>query len=253
MINSSIRTLIISGCILYSMIGGASQESEQAAIEVEAALHLTPNLESGKKVFRTCTVCHLPEGWGTLNGQYPQVAGQLASVIIKQLADIRARNRDNPTMRPFTSPQLLGGTQQIADVAAYISSLPMNPRNGVGPGTDLEHGEKLYKDNCVDCHGANGEGDEKEQIPLLQGQHYLYLKRQFEWIRLNRRRNADPKMVKQIRRFSPRDVSAVMDYTSRLRPPAEKLAEPNWLNPDFPNYARGSALRLMPPGPPGAR
>ena len=246
--NSIAWTIVMAGCLSVSMISSASQDSERAAAEVEAALHLTPDPENGRKVFQTCAVCHLPEGWGSLNGQYPQVAGQLASVIIKQLADIRAGNRDNPTMRPFTSPQLLGGTQEIADVAAYISSLPMNPQNGVGPGTDLEHGEKLYRDNCVDCHGANGEGNGEEHIPLLQGQHYLYLKRQFEWIRLNRRRNADPKMVRQIRRFTPRDVSAVMDYTSRLRPPAEKLADPGWVNPDFPNYARGPALRLMPPG-----
>ena len=236
---SSSMKLIAIGCLLiFSMIGAASQEGEQAAIEVEAALHLTPDLENGKKAFKTCTVCHLPEGWGTLDGRYPQVAGQLSSVIIKQLADIRARNRDNPIMRPFASPQLLGGVQEIADVAAYIASLPMNPMNGVGPGTDLEHGEKLYKANCVDCHGANGEGDENEHIPLIQGQHYFYLQRQFEWIRLNRRRNADPKMVKQIKRFSSRDVSAVMDYVSLLRPPKEKLAEPNWQNPDFPNHTR---------------
>lgn len=250
---SSARWIVIACCLSASMIGSASQDSERAAAEVEAALHLTPDQENGKKVFQTCSVCHLPEGWGSIDGQYPQVAGQLHSVIIKQLADIRARNRDNPTMRPFTSPQLLGGTQQIADVAAYISSLPMNPRNGVGPGTDLQHGEKLYKDNCVSCHGKNGEGDEKEHIPLLQGQHYFYLKRQFDWIRLNRRRNADSKMVKQIRRFTPRDVSAVMDYTSRLRPPAEKLADPDWLNPDFPSYARGPALRAMSPGRPVTR
>ena len=244
----SAKPVVIACCLLASGIASASQESLRAAAEVEAALPLTPDLENGKKAFQTCSVCHLPEGWGSIDGRYPQVAGQLQSVIIKQLADIRARNRDNPTMRPFASPQLLGGVQAIADVAAYISALPMNPQNGVGPGTDLEHGEKLYKDNCVDCHGENGEGDEKEHIPLLQGQHYYYLTRQFEWIRTNRRRNADSKMVKQIQRFTPRDVSAVMDYTSRLRPPAEKLAEPNWRNPDFPNYARGNALRAMSPG-----
>jgi cytochrome c553 len=215
-----------------------AQGPEEARQEVEEALHLTPDVENGKKVFMVCTVCHQPEGWGSGDGMYPQIAGQLPSVLIKQLADIRARNRDNPTMRPFTSPSLLGGAQEIADVATYISRLPMNPNNEVGPGYDLEHGERLYRENCVDCHKSRGEGDGKDHIPLIQGQHYHYLVRQFEWIRTGKRRNADSKMVKQIRGFSPRDVRAVMDYVSRIRPPEEKMADAGWQNPDFPKYAR---------------
>jgi cytochrome c553 len=236
------RRLILSGVVAATLVtvsgGSFATGGEDAAKEVEQALHLTPNVDNGRKAFMVCTVCHRPEGWGTDDGMYPQIAGQLPSVTIKQLADIRARNRDNPTMRPFASPQLLGGAQEIADVAAYIAQLPMNPHNSVGPGVDLEYGEQLYKENCVDCHGDRGQGDSKDNIPLIQGQHFQYLMRQFEWIRLGKRRNADPKMVKQIRRFTPRDVSAVMDYVSRLKPPAEKVGEPGWHNPDFPTYAR---------------
>jgi hypothetical protein len=29
-----------------------------------------------------------------------------------------------------------------------------------------------------------------------------------------------------------------MDYTSRLRPPPERLAEPGYRNPDFPDFWR---------------
>jgi cytochrome c553 len=56
----------------------------------------------------------------------------------------------------------------------------MNPENGVGPGTDLANGEKLFKDNWVRCHGANGEGDEEKYYPRIQGQHYEYLLRQYQ-------------------------------------------------------------------------
>ena len=162
---------------------------------------------------------------------------QQGQVIIKQLADIRARNRDNPTMLPFTLLDTLS-LQQIADVSAYIAQLPMTPHNGVGPGTDLAHGKRLYDENCADCHNDMAEGLAKDHMPLLQGQHFLYLVRQFEWIRDGRRRNADPDMVEQIKRFTPQDISAVMDYISRLRPPQKKLAAPNWRNPDFPHFHR---------------
>ncbi|WP_260294834.1 c-type cytochrome [Sedimenticola hydrogenitrophicus] len=211
---------------------------EEAAREVENALHLTPDRENGRKVYMICTVCHRPEGWASPDGMYPQIAGQQASVLIKQLADIRARNRDNPTMLPFTSPRLLGGAQEIADVAAYIATLPMETNNVAGPGFELALGEALYKEECAECHGPAGEGDAKDHIPLIQGQNYNYLVRQFDWIRSGKRRNADSKMVKQIRRFTPREEFAVLDYVSRIRPPREKLATPGWQNPDFPDYAR---------------
>ena len=209
--------------------GGWNEGNE----EQDEALTLAPNHENGIEVYEVCSACHQLNGWGLEDGTFPQLAGQHAVVTIKQLADIRAKNRDNPTMYPFALPREIGGAQALADVAAYIAQLPMNPNNGVGPGTDLELGEKLYKDNCVRCHGERGEGIPKEFYPLIQGQHYKYLVRQFEWIRDGKRRNANPDMVKQIAGFSDKDMSAVMDYVSRLKPPAEKLGDPDWVNPDF--------------------
>ncbi|MEJ2424173.1 MAG: c-type cytochrome [Candidatus Thiodiazotropha sp.] len=238
--NKSIWVFSLLG---FLMTGTAlATPADDAMREYEAALEFTPNLENGKKVFRICAVCHTPEGWGLESGAYPQLAGQLRTVLIKQLADIRARNRDNPTMRPFTSPKLLGGAQEIADVTAYISNLPMTPHNGVGPGIDLALGEQLYKDHCIECHGDRGEGNLQDHIPAIYGQHFRYLLRQFEWIKSERRRNADRKMVKQIHGFSHRDIHAVLDYVSRIKPPPEKLAKPGWRNPDFPDYARSVNL-----------
>jgi len=230
----------------------AEDGKEAAEKEVELALSLTPDLEKGRELYRICAVCHTPEGWGTTTGYYPQIAGQLNTVIIKQLADIRARNRDNPTMFPFSMPSALGGAQEMANVAAYIENLPMSPVNDVGPGFNLALGEKLYLRECAECHGERGEGDRKEHIPLLQGQHYNYLMRQFNWIRIGKRRNADKKMVDQIQRFTGREISAMMDYISRVQPPAEKLAAADWRNPDFPNYARRS-MPLQMRGPEAPR
>lgn len=202
--------------------------------EQEAALELEPNLENGRRIYEKCAICHTPMGWGTPDGRYPEIAGQHRKVIIKQLADIRAGNRDNPTMYPFTLDSSVGGIQGIADVAAYIAQLPMSPSNTTGPGFHLELGKEVYEEHCAECHGDNGEGDNDEFYPSLYGQHYDYMMRQTFWILSGRRRNSDETMVNRLEELSLREIQASIDYASRLRPPEDKVAEPNWWNPDFP-------------------
>lgn len=219
---------------LATTLAGSSLAWNEGGGEQDEAMHLNGNPEKGRDVYEVCAACHLPEGWGLDDGTFPQLAGQHHNVIIKQLADIRAGNRDNPTMYPFALPSQIGGAQALADVVAYLAKLPMTPANGVGPGTDLEHGKKLYEENCVRCHGASGEGDNDKYYPRVHGQHYNYIVRQFSEIKSGKRRNANPDMVAQVKNFSDRDVLAVSDYTSRIKPPKDLLAESaNWKNPDF--------------------
>ena len=206
--------------------------------EFEKALELTPNIDNGRKLYKMCVTCHGPEGWGDDNGAYPQIAGQLPGVTIKQLADIRAGNRDNPIMRAFSSQRALGGAQEIADVAGYIATLPMTSFNGQGDRRNLSLGKEIYMRDCADCHGENGEGDVKKHVPVIHGQHYRYLERQYKWIRDGRRRNANKEMVEQIQGYTLKDELAVLSYTASLMPPEDKVADVDWQNPDFPNYKR---------------
>jgi cytochrome c553 len=219
-------------------VGTIAQAWNEEGGEKDEALDLVPNLENGRDVYEVCAACHLLEGWGTKEGTFPQLAGQLTAVAIKQLADIRALNRDTPTMYPFALPQSIGGPQSVADVSAYIQQLPMNPDNGKGEwaeGTpEFAKGQKLYKDNCVQCHGEIGEGNAEKFYPLIMGQHYTYMLRQFEWIRDGKRRNANPDMVKQIANFTDEDMKAVINYVSRIPVPKDMVAPSvDWKNPDF--------------------
>ncbi len=232
--NFSKKILSITVLTIGMAASGTTLAWNEGGGEQDEALHLTPNMENGREVYEVCAACHLTEGWGTEDGTFPQLAGQHKKVLIKQLADIRARNRDNPTMYPFALPESIGDAQALADVVAYISTIPMNPANGVGDGTDLALGEKLYKENCVKCHGEKGEGNADKFYPRIQGQHYKYMLRQFEWIRDGKRRNANPDMVAQIKNFSDKDMRAVIDYVARIKPPKKDLApSKDWLNPDF--------------------
>jgi cytochrome c553 len=91
----------------------------------------------------------------------------------------------------------------------------------------------LFKDNCVRCHGANGEGNEEKFYPRIQGQHYEYLMRQYKWIKEGKRRNANPDMIAQIQNFSDQDTIDVLDYVSRLKPDPKLVGPKGWKNPDF--------------------
>ncbi len=214
-------------------VPSADELAQKARREVERALTLEPDLARGLALFRECASCHTPEGSGLPGGTVPQIAGQHRSVVIKQLADIRAGNRQAVLMVPYSAPEIIGGAQGIADVAGYIDSLEIHVDTDKGEGKDLVHGQALYEKHCVSCHGPEGEGDAGRYIPRIQSQHYNYMVRQFESIRDGRRKNANPEMVAQIQGFSERDVSAVLDYVSRLEPPELMQAPAGWKNPDF--------------------
>ncbi|HMW78008.1 MAG TPA: c-type cytochrome, partial [Rhodocyclaceae bacterium] len=85
------------------------------------ALHKKGDVKAGKEAYEVCGACHLPSGAGRPDGTFPQLAGQHSTVLIKQMADIRAGLRDNPTMYPFAAT--LVDPQELADTAAYINSL----------------------------------------------------------------------------------------------------------------------------------
>lgn len=190
--------------------------NEMEGEKVEA-LDLTGDAIRGEEAYEVCGACHLPNGAGRPDGTFPQLAGQYATVLIKQIADIRAGRRDNPIMYPFAIT--LVDPQELADVSAYLQTLPIPTGNGQGPGTDLATGERLYKRDCVQCHGDVGQGDQQKFYPVLAGQHYEYMLRQIRDIAALRRRNANPDMVKVVQQYKDEELQAVVDYMSRLHWP----------------------------------
>jgi len=226
---SKVIILMLSG-----MLGLAGQALGDSNEDMASAINLKPNMYNGLVIFRICAKCHYKEGWGQRSGTFPQLAGQHAKVIIKQLVDVRDHKRETVGMDHFAMLNEIGEPQVLADVAGYISSILMTPNPGLGAGTDLVHGKKLYDKYCFACHGENGEGENDHFHPRIQGQHYEYLLRQFKWIYRKERTNVQAGMVSAISDFTQRDAEAVIDYISRLKPPKEKLAPSvKWKNPDF--------------------
>ncbi len=212
---------------LFSLlcIAISSWALEKPADPFTQALQLNADVAAGKTEFkRRCSQCHGENGWGSYDGEFPQLAGQHRGVIIKQLADIHRGTRSNPKMIPIVFQLSTEPSQLIADIAGYLESMLMNPEPEIGDGDDLEIAESAYNSRCAECHGSNGEGDARKFYPLVQGQHYEYMLRELQWLRDGQRKNANPEMVEQIKEMDDKQLASLADYLSRLMPPGGRLS-----------------------------
>lgn len=198
--------------------GGGEHAWNELSGEKLAALKRKGDVANGEEAFRLCKGCHKNGAAGSTSGLYPRLAGQHATVLIEQMADIRSGKRQNPTMQPFIGNHVLT-TQDMSDIAAYLQTLPIPPNLGKGAGKMLARGKELYARDCATCHGDKGQGDAEKFYPLVAGQHFKYLLREETFIRSESRGNANPDMVKVIKLYNDDDLDAVADYISRLPPP----------------------------------
>ncbi|MGD2173293.1 MAG: c-type cytochrome [Gammaproteobacteria bacterium] len=223
-------------CLLGVLLLGAGRPV--GAVEpIRVVLELQPDIDNGRRQFAICARCHLPEAWGTRDGSYPQLAGQHVNVLMKQLLDIRSGRRANPTMRPFVQRRTIGGYQNLADVVAYISTLPMTPAPDQGPwgpdSAEFSEGAEIYASRCAACHGSDGGGDNARAYPRLQGQHYSYMLRQARLVR-DGLREVEPGMAAVFAALTAEQVGKALNYVSYLPIPAADLApDVDWRNPDF--------------------
>jgi cytochrome c553 len=208
---------ILAIALVAGAAAGAGQDGGDGSSELAVARRLEGDLQAGRESYEVCASCHLPSGAGRPDGTFPQLAGQHASVLLKQMVDIREGRRSNPIMEPFV--RTVSGPQELADLATYIASLPVPEDNGKGDGDELELGRRLFERDCATCHGVNGEGRSETALPRLAGQHYRYLLRQLRDIAAARRHNAAPGMATVVEAYDDAELQAVADWASRLRPP----------------------------------
>ncbi|WP_131110705.1 c-type cytochrome [Sulfuricystis thermophila] len=191
------------------------------------ALHLKGDPKAGEESYEVCGGCHLPNGAGRDDGTFPQLAGQHATVLLKQMADIVEGLRDNPTMYPFAK-EALKDPQELANTAAYIQTLCIPTDHGKYEGPDaaqqIAKGKELYEKQCKECHGMHGEGNAEKFYPVIAGQHYKYLLRQMTEIRDGKRRNANPDMVKVIKPYTNDQLVAISAYQASLSMPGKMCA-----------------------------
>jgi len=179
------------------------------------AIRSKPDVERGAALFETCATCHGANGGGAIDGSIPRIAGQHFRVIVKQLVDYRHDKRWDPRMERYADRHLLGNAQALADVAAYVSQLDRRMPRGVGFGAYTQRGNQIYAAQCRSCHGVGGEGNEKDLIPRVAGQHYEYVLRQMYDAVDGRRPNFSRSHVRLLSKLDRDDLVGLADALSR--------------------------------------
>ena len=212
------RVLLLAIGLAAALALAANPKAERDR-EFAAAAKLTPNVVRGARLFETCATCHGKDGRGTPDGEVPAIAGQHGSVLLKQLVDFRHDQRRDALMN-FTANHNLSDAQDLTDVASYAANLPRFPATGtgIGDGSALGLGARVYFEACEECHGPLGQGDLRLARPRLAGQHYAYLLRQLDDTAHDRRPGMDKAHVARLRLLTPEQLRGVADYLSRVSP-----------------------------------
>ena len=130
----------------------------------------------GATLAQRCAICHGPTGISRADS--PNLAGQYASMIYKQLLDFRSGARTNVVMSPFGANL---SDQDVADLAAYFGYLPRVPAYHAErqlPPRIVIYGAPLRGiAPCGSCHGSL---DNKTGSPWLEGQSEAYIKQQLQ-------------------------------------------------------------------------
>jgi cytochrome c553 len=193
-----------------------------AVLSLIAADAFAGDAERGRQKSTTCAACHGADG-NSINPEWPSLAGQHESYLIRSINSFRNGTRNNVLMTPQAN---MLSDQDVADLAAYYAS--QTPKRLTADPALVAQGERLYRGGdrekgisaCIACHGPNGHGNPAAGYPVLAGQHATYTANQLVAYR-NLSRKSDMS-VSQIMRnisalMSDDEIKAVASYVQGLQ------------------------------------
>lgn len=184
------------------------------------AVSAAANEQALQEKSTVCAACHGINGVSS-NQAWPNLAGQHASYLIKQLLDIQKnKGRSAPVMTAMVTNL---SPEDIADLAAFYAKQPI-PK-GATPQKYLKRGEQLYRGGdftkhitaCIACHGPKGTGNAQAGFPVLSGQNPPYTIQQLQAFKAKTRSNDLNSIMRDIsQRMDTEDMLAVANYIAGL-------------------------------------
>ncbi|KTC88084.1 MULTISPECIES: c-type cytochrome [Legionella] len=178
----------------------------------------TSKTEPAKAVL--CAACHGSQGISQ-DPQWPNLAGQHANYLIKQLQDFKTGTTRNAATMTAILASL--NDKDIAELSIFYSKMPLPA--GQTPEKFLKRGELLYRGGdfakhltaCIACHGPKGTGNAQAGFPVLTGQHAAYTVQQLQAFKDKKRANDLNSIMRDISsRMSQEDMEAVAYYIQGL-------------------------------------
>lgn len=152
---------------------------------------------AGRDKSMSCLACHGAEGVSDYD-VWPDLAGQSAEYLAKQLRDFRDGRRHDPWMSPMAVPL---SDEDIEELAAYFGSIA-----GLTGGPDAVPPQAA---TCVACHSDRA-GQANPLWPSIGGQNRRYLVKQLTDFRDGRRN--DPSMVSQAVMLTDEDIETLATF-----------------------------------------
>jgi cytochrome c553 len=157
----------------------------------------TRSVGRGATLAMQCAICHGSNRAGQVDT--PNLEGQPAAAVYKELRDFKAGARANAVMSPFAVKL---SEQDMLDLAAYYSYLPRQPGSHPDPAVTepliIARGAPMRNiPACVSCHGTT---DAKLGTPWLNGQSGVYLKAQLRAFATGDRRNDISEQMRNVAR-----------------------------------------------------
>ncbi len=184
--------------------------------------HAASDAKAGQGKAAACAACHGMDG--NSNGpEWPNLAGQHQSYIVKQLKAFKSGQRTNPLMTP--QAQMLSD-QDMEDVAAYFASQKV--KGGEADASKVALGRQIYQGGvaankvtaCLACHGPDGRGNPAAGYPSLYGQRSAYVVLQLQNFH-NHSRTTDKSLGEAMQtetgKLSDDQMKAVAAYIQGLR------------------------------------
>ena len=137
--------------------------------------------DQGAQLFQLCVQCHGPDAGGNPMALAPAIAGMdewyVKAQLTKFRSGLRGRHPDDIAgmrMRPMAMSLMTD--ENVAAVAAYVSSLPRVHPKATVQGGDAARGQALYAP-CTACHGPDAAGIQAvEGAPLRASSDWYLLK-----------------------------------------------------------------------------
>ncbi|WP_168015713.1 c-type cytochrome [Halomonas salinarum] len=176
---------------------------------------------AGREMAQSCAACHGAEGISAV-GMFPNLAGQQASYLAKQIMDIR----DGERMVAQMAGQVDNfSDQDAADVAAYYANMTPNLGQVDADPEVIARGKELYRAGdmakgipaCAACHTPTGQGIGTAVYPALSGQNTDYTVSTLQAFAAGERANDPNAIMRSIAsKMSDRDMQAVSQYVLGL-------------------------------------